>query len=274
MIAVERKETNRSLAAILTLVFHGLLILFFVFMIFHTPIPPYPEVGGGSGLEVNLGNTDFGMGNNNSEQLIPISTQDLSANNNDDNILTQDNTDAIALNNPDKTKKVTTNEVKINDPVINPNALYKKKSGDGNTNTPGNQGKQNGDLNATSYTGDGGSGGGTGGGHGHGQGPGDGDGIGPGSNKGISYVMKDRTAKYIPKPVYNSKEEGLVVVNIWVDKNGNVTKAEAGARGTTTTNQALWKIATNAAKRATFSVNAKAPEEQKGTISYNFVNLN
>ncbi len=270
----EQKETQRPLAVILTVAFHGILILALVLIILRTPIPPYPMVGGGSGLEVNFGNSDKGMGNNNSEQLIPISTKDISHNNSDDNVITQNSEDAIALNSKDKTKKVTNNIIKINDPVDNPNALYKKKSGDGNTNTNGNQGNKNGDINSKSYTGDGGSGGGTGGGNGTGQGPGDGPGIGPGHEKGVSYFMKDRTAKYIPKPVNNSKAEGIVVVEIWVDKKGNVTKYIAGAKGTTTTNQGLWKIAGDAAKRATFSVKANAPEEQKGTISYNFVNLN
>jgi hypothetical protein len=269
----EVRQTNRPLAAILTLAFHGLLILFFILMIFRTPVPPYPEAGGGSGLEVNFGNSENGMGNNNSEQLIPISTQNLSENN-DDNVLTQETDDAISMSSDDKVKKKDNNPIKINDPVIDSKALYKKKSGDGNTNTAGNQGKETGDLNSKGYKGDGGSGGGTGGGNGTGHGPGDGDGIGPGHDKGISYVMKDRTIKYLPKPVYNSKNEGIVVVDIWVDKNGVVTKAIAGGRGTTTTNQQLWKLAGDAAKRATFSVSAKAPEEQKGTITYNFVNLN
>jgi hypothetical protein len=271
---LEQKQTHRPLAAIITLAFHGLLILFLILMVLHTPIPPYPMVGGGSGLEVNLGNSDNGMGNNNSDQLIPISTKDISKQN-DDNVLTQDNEDAIALNNNDKIKKTNNdNPVKINDPVINPKALYSKKTGDGNTNKNGNQGKENGDLASNSYKGDGGSGGGTGGGNGNGNGPGNGDGIGPGHDKGISYSIKDRTAKFIPKPAYNSKDEGIVVVDIWVDKQGNVTKAVAGGRGTTTTNQNLWKISMAAAKRAKFSVKSNAPEEQKGSISYNFVNLN
>jgi len=269
----EVRQTNRPLAAILTLIFHGLLILFLVFMILRTPIPPYADPGGGSGLEVNFGNSDNGMGNNNSEQLIPISTQNISQNN-DDNVMTQETDDAIAMNNTDKVKTKKNNVVQINAPVIDSKALYKKKSGDGNTNKNGNQGKETGDLNSKSYTGDGGSGGGTGGGNGTGQGPGNGPGIGPGHDKGISYVMKDRSIKDLPKPVYNSKNEGIVVVDIWVDKNGNVTKAMAGAKGTTSPSQLLWKLAVDAAKRATFSVNAKAPEEQKGTITYNFVNLN
>jgi hypothetical protein len=272
MIA-EAKQTNRPLAAILTLVFHGLLILFLIFMILRTPIPPYPEAGGGSGLEVNFGNSENGMGDNNSEELIPISTQNLTQEN-DNDVLTQETEEAIAMNSDDKVKKKDNKVIKINDPVIDAKALYKKKSGDGNTGTAGNQGKLTGDVNSTGYNGDGGSGGGTGGGHGHGQGPGDGDGIGPGHAKGISYMMKDRTIKYLPKPIYNSKNEGIVVVNIWVDKNGLVTKAIAGGRGTTTPNTQLWKLAEDAAKRATFSVSAKAPEEQKGTITYNFVNLN
>lgn len=270
---VEQKQTHRPLAMFLTVVFHGLLFLFLLFTIFHTPIPPYPMVGGGSGLEVNLGNTEEGMGDNNSEELIPITTQNLTEQN-DDNVITQDVEEAVAIKSTDKEKKKENVQVKINDPVINPMALYKKKSGDGTTSTSGNQGKETGDINSKGYTGDGGSGGGVGGGHGTGSGPGDGDGIGPGKNRGVSYSIKDRTARSIPKPAYNSKVEGIVVVDIWVDKQGNVTKAVSGARGTTTTNQNLWKISTEAAKRATFSTKANAPEEQKGTISYNFVNLN
>ena len=159
--------------------------------------------------------------------------------------------------------------------MVNPNALYpKKKSGDGTSDKNGNQGKENGDKNSTSYTGDGGSGGGTGGGHGPGDGPGDGPGKGPGKGGGISYKLDNRQVKSIPKPNYNSKDEGIVVVDIWVDKKGNVTKAIAGARGTTTTNNSLWKLAVDAAKRAKFDVKADAPEEQKGQITYNFINLN
>jgi TonB family protein len=277
MIATDYQNTNRPLALILTFVFHGLLVLLFVFLIFHTPIPPYPEVGGGGGLEVNFGNTDFGSGNNNSEQLIALNTKELNQSSDDNNVITQESEDnpAVSVNkNKNKTSTVN-NKIKINDPVVNPLALYpKKNSGDGNSNKNGNQGKETGDKNSTSYTGDGGTGGGKGGGNGPGNGPGDGPGVGPGKGGGISYKLDNRKVKSIPKPNYNSKDEGLVVVDIWVDKKGNVTKAVAGARGTTTTNNSLWKLAVEAAKRAKFDVKADAPEEQKGQITYNFINLN
>jgi hypothetical protein len=277
MISTDYQNTNRPLALILTLVFHGLMVILFVFLIFRTPVPPYPEAGGGGGLEVNFGNTNFGSGNNNSEELIAMNTQDISQTSDNDDYITQENEDNPALNvKKDNNKKNTTeNKIKINDPVVNPNALYpKKKGGDGNSNKNGNQGKENGDKNSTSYTGDGGSGGGTGGGHGPGDGPGDGPGVGPGKGGGISYKLDNRKVKSIPKPNYNSKDEGIVVVDIWVDKKGVVTKAIAGSRGTTTTNQSLWKLAVEAAKRAKFDVKADAPEEQKGQITYNFINLN
>lgn len=277
MTSTDYQNTNRPLALILTLAVHGILVLLFVFLIFRTPIPPYPEVGGGGGLEVNFGNTDYGSGHNNSEELLALNTKDISQNSENNEYITQESEDNPALNvkKDDNKKKVVENKIKINDPVVNPNALYpKKKSGDGTSNKSGNQGKENGDKNSTSYTGDGGSGGGTGGGHGPGDGPGDGPGKGPGKGGGISYKLDNRQVKSIPKPNYNSKDEGIVVVDIWVDKKGNVTKAIAGSRGTTTTNQSLWKLAVDAAKRAKFDVKADAPEEQKGQITYNFINLN
>lgn len=277
MTTADYQNTNRPLALILTIAVHGLMVLLFIFLIFRTPIPPYPEVGGGGGLEVNFGNTDFGSGNNNSEELLALNTKDISQNSDNNEYITQETEDNPAMNiKKDNNKKnVTDNKIKINDPVINPNALYpKKKSGDGTSNKNGNQGKENGDKNSPSYTGDGGSGGGKGGGHGPGDGPGDGPGKGPGKGGGISYKLDNRQVKSIPKPNYNSKDEGIVVVDIWVDKKGNVTKAIAGSRGTTTTNNSLWKLAVDAAKRAKFDVKADAPEEQKGQITYNFINLN
>ena len=47
-----------------TLLFHGLLLISMVMFLYRTPIPPFPETGGGqgSGLEVNLGYSSQGMG--------------------------------------------------------------------------------------------------------------------------------------------------------------------------------------------------------------------
>lgn len=276
----DEQNRNRPLAWILTLTFHALVIGMLFMIVLQTPIPPYPLVGGGSGLEVNFGNSDEGMGDVQPEELIPIETQNLSDVNDNQNltnpqqdqqeeILTQDKDDAPAVVTTRKKEIQKKSEViKINDPVINPVALYKKKSGvkggsEGETGKAGDQGHQQGTLYSKNHYGDPGSGGGTGGGSGSGSGSGDG--------RGTSFELNGRISKVLPKPEYNIREQGTVVVKIWVDKQGNVTKAEAGAKGTTTTNVELFKRAVAAARKAKFSQNSNAPEEQKGTITYHFV---
>lgn len=74
----------------------------------------------------------------------------------------------------------------------------------------------------------------------------------------------------LPKPEYSSNQEGTVVVDIWVDQYGNVTKAIAGGTGTTLTDKSVWKKATLAALKAHFNMAADAPVLQQGTITYNF----
>lgn len=79
----------------------------------------------------------------------------------------------------------------------------------------------------------------------------------------------------LPIPAFTVQEDGVVVVDVWVDRNGNVTKAEIGGdngRGaqTNTTNQTLWAAALKAAKQTHFNLDKNAPESQKGTITYVF----
>ena len=74
----------------------------------------------------------------------------------------------------------------------------------------------------------------------------------------------------LPRPRYNVQESGIVVVTIWVDNYGNVTKAQAGAEGTTVTDKTLWAEARNAALGAKFTPDVNAPALQQGTITYVF----
>ena len=85
---------------------------------------------------------------------------------------------------------------------------------------------------------------------------------------GQSADLKGRNVLSLPVPDYNAKESGTIVVDIWVDNYGNVTKAESGAEGTTLTNKSLLLAARNAAMKAHFSQKADAPALQKGTITY------
>lgn len=75
----------------------------------------------------------------------------------------------------------------------------------------------------------------------------------------------------LPKPQYNSQEEGKVVVEIAVDQTGRVISAVPGQRGSTTLDAELCKLAKEAALKARFNANPTAPAKQIGTITYNFV---
>lgn len=115
----------------------------------------------------------------------------------------------------------------------------------------GNQGVPTGDPGSDNY-GQGGRGSGT-------------------SGTGISYSLSGRTATSTPKPSYPGREEGTVVVKITVDKNGKVTLAEPGQRGSTTMNPDLLDAARRAALQARFNVDQNAPAFQSGTITYRFI---
>ncbi|MBP7506868.1 MAG: hypothetical protein KA807_03530 [Prolixibacteraceae bacterium] len=127
-------------------------------------------------------------------------------------------------------------------------------TGQGNSNKAGNQGSP-----------DGVAGGGL---NGTGSGTGSGDGSGRGT--GVSFSLSGRLAKTLPKPSYPGNEEGVVVVEVSVDKNGRVTKAEPGVRGTTSMNTALLAAAKAAALKTSFDSSIDAPEIQVGTITYRF----
>lgn len=83
--------------------------------------------------------------------------------------------------------------------------------------------------------------------------------------------VKGRTVEgVLPKPVYTVQEEGIVVVRIWVDQYGSVTKALPGVEGSTISNSNLLAAARKAAMGAHFNMSAEAPALQEGTITYVF----
>lgn len=96
-------------------------------------------------------------------------------------------------------------------------------------------------------------------------------GKGYGTSGGNSWSLKGRDLRgNLATPNYNSNSEGTVVVEIRVDKNGNVISARRG-QGTNTGDQALIDAACAAARTAKFS---PAPDGQAndvvGSITYVF----
>ncbi len=75
----------------------------------------------------------------------------------------------------------------------------------------------------------------------------------------------------ITSPLFgnDTKEEGKVIVEITVDKDGNVIEANPNGRGTTTSNTTLKAKAKKIAEATKFSPNQKI-EEQRGSITIIF----
>jgi colicin import membrane protein len=118
---------------------------------------------------------------------------------------------------------------------------------EGVTGGPGNQGVESGTVGVRTY----GPGGGTG-------------------NSSISYELGGRGYQSLPLPKYDYQGEGVVAVNVTVDREGKVTKAVAGGKGSTTLDEYLLKVAREAALKARFDSKPDAPVIQQGTIYYNF----
>ena len=74
----------------------------------------------------------------------------------------------------------------------------------------------------------------------------------------------------LPKPAYEVREAGFVVVRIKVDQYGNVTEAVPGVDGTTITDEGLWKACRSSASMVHFNTSADAPVVQTGTITFKF----
>jgi TonB family protein len=90
-------------------------------------------------------------------------------------------------------------------------------------------------------------------------------------NSGISYSLDGRSSVgALPKPDYPVRQEGRVIIDIWVDQQGTVTRVAFRSRGSTTTNAALVAAAERAALAARFNVSEEAAVTQTGSITYNF----
>lgn len=255
--------------------------------------------GGGGGVTVNFGDNDLGSGANYKSEVLEVKNQTKQIPvkaTPDEAILSQENTteESVVIPQKEKTKKTIVPVKEITKPVVvkpkvsnNTNDALSSilkgsnKGGDGNDKTAGNKGKSNGSLSSNDYYGTGGSGGGTGGGNGTGNGIGTGSGYGSGSGGGsgsgtgggTGYSLGNRKAVSKPAPKYTCNEEGKVVVEVSVDRNGRTINAVAGIKGTTNTASCLLEQAKIAAMNTRWDASSDAPEKQVGKIVYNF-NLN
>ncbi|WP_430809746.1 MULTISPECIES: energy transducer TonB family protein [unclassified Carboxylicivirga] len=90
-------------------------------------------------------------------------------------------------------------------------------------------------------------------------------------NSGNGFDLKGRSlVGSLPLPQHNSNKEGIVVIKITVDSNGNVTSARFEMKGSNTQDRELVDNAKAAAMRAKFNADKSANAYAQGTITYHF----
>ncbi len=92
-----------------------------------------------------------------------------------------------------------------------------------------------------------------------------------GKGNGPSYYLGGRGSLYLEEPANDFKEQGTVVVDIWADRDGKVIKAQVKSKGTTILDPTIRERAVNAAKNSKFEADPKAEALQRGIIKYTFV---
>ena len=281
----QTEQEKKSL--VITVTSFTLLFLLFFLLKFSDSLPlPEMEGGGGGGeIAVNFGDSELGSGENFDSKEVVTADPDKAEDSptEEKEIIVSENEEAPAV--VEVKKPDTKIEKKAEEkPVVKPTPKPSKstsdavsnllngsnKEGDGNDKTAGNKGKSNGDTNSKGRNG----GGGKGDGLGKGEGLGEGDGYVRGGSGGSvgngNYQLGNRKALNTPKPKYTCSEEGVVVVQISVDKSGTVINANPGVRGTTNSAKCLLEQAKIAAMNTKWQADATAAETQIGKIIYSF----
>jgi len=91
-------------------------------------------------------------------------------------------------------------------------------------------------------------------------------------NSNIRYFIKNRYDILVKNPLYTCPENmhGLIVIDIQVDKNGNVVNAHYNKNKSTSSSGCLIENSMQAAYNSIFNASATAPEIQKGYITYEY----
>ncbi len=260
---LETKEEKKSFA--ITSAIFVILFLLFAFLGL-TYMDPPPE----NGIAINFGTSDVGQGEIQPTEPVksaptpsvsePVSSQE-------ENTLTQDDDSPVVVTPKNETKPKTNTPKET--PKTKPetpkqpsqstssalDALINGEPKDGQTTgghgddgLPGDKGDPNGSIYANSFYG---------------------SGSGNGSGNGTGWGLAGRKLASNSKKVQDCNEEGRVVVKVWVNRNGNVIKAER-TQGTTNTNPCLVNPAIETAKSFKWQADSKAPETQIGFVVVNF----
>lgn len=253
-MSTEEKNKKRGLLA--TIVYHVLLVLLFVFVGLTYQDPP-PE----DGIAINFGYEDDGSGN--TTQSAPQQTQPQTTEAVEEEVATQEMVDAPTVNT-DKPKEKPVEKPKEEpkeEPKPKPDprlqgALDKTKNqegqgqGEGETTGGGDQGREDGDKNSPNR---------------EGGGSGFGDGV----------LGDGRKPVFKPNISSECGEGGRVIVKVYVDNSGKVTRAYPGegsveGKKTNTTSSCLLRVAKEVALKTRWQSTDQSKPVQFGYIMVNF----
>jgi colicin import membrane protein len=260
--------TSKTRGMIGSITVHVTILVLLIIFGFSTPLP----LPGEDGILINFGDDNDGMGLREPRpsprsESTPV---EAVADKRDETPITQDFEDAPSIPvtkpqpKPQPKQEKPTETKPVDKPVEQPKPQEKPKevdrrtlfpgqkdggdtSGEGETGKQGNQGDPAGSTDSQSREGGTTSGG-----------------------DGISFDLGGRTTSSLPVPNYDKQKSGTVVVEVTVDRNGNVTQVRGGVRGSTTYDTDLIRAAETAARRAKFNVSPTSPAYQTGTITYVF----
>ena len=275
MALFETKHEKKA-AQLTALIAAALLSLLFIFGL--TYLDPPPE----GGIAVNFGYQDTGSGDNNTTERVrsnpapppPVEEQQQQPQSQpDEQAVTQDTEEAPVVaeekptpkpqkpveqkpqTKPTESKPAKPVEQKpdqqtqdlLNSAISGPASDGTTDNGDGDGTKPGNQGNPDGSLYANTYYGKPGAG-----------------------QSGTGYGLSGRSAKGHQKFLQDCNEEGRVIVEITVNRAGQVTRANPGKKGTTNTAQCLLDAAKRTAESYRFNAASDAPASQIGFVEVIF----
>lgn len=256
------KEKNKRTGLIVSILVHAVLLVLFAFFGLTYLEPPPPE----EGITINFGTMDMGKMTQNEapptetqpnqptepEIADPVPTESV-----EEDVITQNTVEAPSIdkkeeeNQKEEVVEPKEEEKKPDQKVMDAlnkwkNSQNQASGGDGTTDQNGDQGSLEGDKSSTNYT-------------------------GGGAGNGTTFSLAGRSMISSPPIRDQSQEEGKVVVDIIVDRQGNVVRAVPGVRGSNTTSTILYQKAKKAALETKFSANPDAAIEQKGQMTFIFI---
>lgn len=251
------KNKNKIYGIIGTIVFHAIVLVLLFTLCFRTPLP----LPGEAGVEVNLGMYAQGLGTegNQPKEPEPVKetpkVEETKPQEIEEDISSEAEDVPSLEENIEKEKeeeKLVEEVIPEEKPVVNQRAIFnapknkKEPSSEGNTEGAGEKGMPNGLKDIERYESNGGSGG------------------------GPAYDLGGRGAKSISSPSKEFSEEGKIVVDIKVDRNGYVVDVKIG-KGTDIVDSSMRENAMAAARKSVFNKDENAPEIQSGTITYTYI---